>query len=151
LDPCFSLFTGPILLEDFQLIDKISQFDRERIPERVVHAQGYAAKGYFEVTNDVSHLTCADLFSSVGKRTPVTARFSTVIHPRGSSEGLRDPRGFAVKFYTEHGNWDLVGNNIPVFFQPDGISFPDLIHALKPDPITNKQEGWRLADYFSHW
>jgi catalase len=117
------LSTGPILLEDFQLVDKIAQFDRERIPERVVHAQGYAAKGYFEVTNDVSHLTCADLFSSVGKRTPVTARFSTVIHFRGSSEGLRDPRGFAVKFYTEQGNWDLVGKLFQILFSRFFLSF----------------------------
>jgi catalase len=119
-------------IPDYQLLEKLSQFDRERIPERVVHAQGYAAKGYFEVTHDITHLTCARVFSEVGKRTPVTTRFSTVIHPRGSSEGLRDPRGFSVKFYTEDGNWDLVGNNIPVFFVQDGMLFPDLIHALKP-------------------
>ncbi len=92
------------------------QFDRERIPERVVHARGATAKGYFEVTNDISHLTCADLFRSVGAKTDLIVRFSTVIGERGSPETLRDPRGFSVKFYTREGNWDLVGNNMPVFF-----------------------------------
>ena len=115
------------------------QFDRERIPERVVHARGASAKGFFETTHDVSHLTCADLFRSPGTQTPVIARFSTVIHERGSPETIRDPRGFAVKFYTREGNWDLVGNNMPVFFVRDGMKFPDMVHALKPNPVNHIQ------------
>ena len=126
------------------------QFDRERIPERVVHARGASAKGFFEVTHDISHLTCADLFRAPGVQTPVIARFSTVIHERGSPESIRDPRGFAVKFYTREGNWDLVGNNMPVFFIRDGMKFPDMVHALKPNPVNHIQEGWRIADFFSH-
>jgi catalase len=141
---------GPVLLEDYHFIEKIAQFDRERIPERVVHARGAAAKGFFEVTHDISHLTCADVFRAPGVQTPVIVRFSTVIHERGSPETLRDPRGFAVKFYTREGNWDLVGNNFPVFFIRDGIKFPDMVHALKPSPKTHIQEPWRIMDFFSH-
>ncbi|KDD77132.1 catalase [Helicosporidium sp. ATCC 50920] len=141
---------GPILLEDFELIEKLSNFDRERIPERVVHARGTVAHGYFEVTDDVSDLTCADFLRAPGVQTPLLVRFSTVIHERGSPETLRDPRGFAVKFYTREGNFDLVGNNLPVFFIRDGIKFPDMIHALKPNPKSHIQEGWRIADFFSH-
>eukprot|EP00891_Asterochloris_glomerata_P000316 jgi/Astpho2/316/Aster-02200 len=141
---------GPVLLEDFHLVEKIAQFDRERIPERVVHARGASAKGFFEVTHDISHLTCADVFRAPGVQTPVIVRFSTVIHERGSPETLRDPRGFAVKFYTREGNWDLVGNNFPVFFVRDGIKFPDMVHALKPNPKNHIQEDWRIADFFSH-
>lgn len=141
---------GPILLEDYHLIEKLAQFDRERIPERVVHARGATAKGFFEVTHDISHLTCADVFRAPGVQTPVITRFSTVIHERGSPETLRDPRGFAVKFYTREGNWDLVGNNMPVFFIRDGIKFPDMIHALKPNPKNHIQEWWRITDFFSH-
>jgi catalase len=141
---------GPVLLEDYHLLEKIAQFDRERIPERVVHARGASAKGFFEVTHDISHLTCADVFRAPGVQTPVITRFSTVIHERGSPETLRDPRGFAVKFYTREGNWDLVGNNFPVFFIRDGIKFPDMVHALKPNPKSHIQEGWRIADFFSH-
>ena len=115
------------------------QFDRERIPERVVHARGASAKGFFETTHDVSHLTCADLFRAPGTQTPLIARFSTVIHERGSPETIRDPRGFAVKFYTREGNWDLVGNNMPVFFVRDGMKFPDMVHALKPNPVNHIQ------------
>jgi len=126
------------------------QFDRERIPERVVHARGASAKGFFEVTHDVSHLTCADFLRAPGVQTPVIVRFSTVIHERGSPETLRDPRGFAVKFYTREGNFDMVGNNIPVFFIRDGMKFPDMVHALKPNPKNHIQEGWRIADFFSH-
>ncbi|KAK9865694.1 hypothetical protein WJX84_010221 [Apatococcus fuscideae] len=132
---------GPVLLEDFQLIEKVAQFNRERQPERVVHARGMTAKGYFELTHDISHLSCADLFTGVGKRTPVATRLSTVIHEKGSPETLRDVRGFATKFYTQEGNWDLVGNNFPVFFIRDGIQFPDLVHALKPNPRSHLQEG----------
>lgn len=103
-----------------------------------------------QVTHDISHLTCADVFRAPGVQTPVITRFSTVIHERGSPETLRDPRGFAVKFYTREGNWDLVGNNMPVFFIRDGIKFPDMIHALKPNPKNHLQEDWRIADFFSH-
>jgi len=141
---------GPILLEDYHLVEKLANFDRERIPERVVHARGASAKGFFEVTHDITHLTCADFLRAPGVQTPVIVRFSTVIHERGSPETLRDPRGFAVKFYTREGNWDLVGNNIPVFFIRDGMKFPDMIHALKPNPKNHIQEGWRIADFFSH-
>lgn len=141
---------GPILLEDYHLLEKIAQFDRERIPERVVHARGASAKGFFEVTHDISHLTCADFLRAPGVQTPVIVRFSTVIHERGSPETLRDPRGFAVKFYTREGNFDMVGNNMPVFFVRDGMKFPDMVHALKPNPKTHIQEMWRILDFFSH-
>lgn len=103
-----------------------------------------------QVTHDISHLTCADVFRAPGVQTPVITRFSTVIHERGSPETLRDPRGFAVKFYTREGNWDMVGNNMPVFFIRDGIKFPDMIHALKPNPKNHIQEWWRITDFFSH-
>ncbi|KAK4744014.1 hypothetical protein SAY87_010326 [Trapa incisa] len=141
---------GPVLLEDYQLIEKLANFERERIPERVVHARGASAKGFFEVTHDVSNLTCADFLRAPGVQTPVIVRFSTVIHERGSPETLRDPRGFAVRFYTREGNYDMVGNNFPVFFIRDAIDFPDTIHAFKPNPKTNVQEYWRILDYFSH-
>ncbi|CAK9869503.1 unnamed protein product [Sphagnum jensenii] len=141
---------GPILLEDYHLLEKIAQFDRERIPERVVHARGASAKGFFEVTHDISHLTCADFLRAPGVQTPLIVRFSTVIHERGSPETLRDPRGFAVKFYTREGNFDMVGNNFPVFFVRDGMKFPDMVHALKPNPKTHIQEIWRILDFFSH-
>ncbi|OWM70577.1 hypothetical protein CDL15_Pgr014250 [Punica granatum] len=141
---------GPVLLEDYQLIEKLANFTRERIPERVVHSRGASAKGFFEVTHDISNLTCADFLRAPGVRTPVIVRFSTVIHERGSPETLRDPRGFAVKFYTREGNFDLVGNNFPVFFIRDAMEFPDSIHAMKPNPKTNIQEYWRMLDYFSH-
>ncbi|KAK4534311.1 hypothetical protein CDCA_CDCA01G0336 [Cyanidium caldarium] len=141
---------GPVLLEDYHLLEKLANFDRERQPERVVHARGVVAKGYFEVTHDITNLTCADVFGEVGRRTPVAVRFSTVIHSRHSPETLRDPRGFAVKFYTREGIWDLVGNNFPVFFIRDAIKFPDLIHAFKPNPRTERQESWRILDFLSH-
>lgn len=141
---------GPVLLDDFHLIEKLARFDRERIPERVVHARGVGAHGEFESYGDLSTLTRAKLFSAKGKKTPVFVRFSTVIHPGGSPENLRDPRGFAVKFYTEEGNWDLVGNNLPVFFIRDAIKFPDMIHSLKPSPVTNQQDPNRFFDFFSH-
>ncbi|KAJ6773413.1 CATALASE [Salix purpurea] len=142
--------TGPILLEDYHLVEKIANFDRERIPERVVHARGASAKGFFEVTHDISNLSCADFLRAPGVQTPVIVRFSTVIHERGSPETLRDPRGFAVKFYTREGNFDLVGNNFPVFFVRDGMKFPDMVHALKPNPKSHIQENWRILDFFSH-
>jgi catalase len=141
---------GGILLEDFHLIEKLARFDRERIPERVVHARGTGAYGTFESYGDFSGLTRASVFSAKGKKTPMFVRFSTVIHPSGSPETLRDPRGFALKFYTDEGNWDLVGNNLPVFFIRDAIKFPDMVHSLKPSPITNKQDPNRFFDFFSH-
>lgn len=141
---------GPVLLDDFHLIEKLARFDRERIPERVVHARGVGAHGEFESYGDLSALTRAKLFSAKGKKTPAFVRFSTVIHPAGSPENLRDPRGFAVKLYTDEGNWDLVGNNLPVFFIRDAIKFPDMIHSLKPSPVTNQQDPNRFFDFFSH-
>ncbi|KAG9443102.1 hypothetical protein H6P81_018956 [Aristolochia fimbriata] len=141
---------GPILLEDYHLVEKIAAFHRERIPERVVHARGASAKGFFEVTHDITHLTCADLFRAPGVQTPLITRFSTVIHERGSPETIRDPRGFAIKFYTREGNWDLVGNNFPVFFIRDGMKFPDVIHAFKPNPKSHIQENWRILDFCSY-
>jgi catalase len=122
------------LLEDFILREKITHFDHERIPERIVHARGSAAHGYFECYEPMTRVTRASLFAEAGKRTPVFVRFSTVLGERGSADTPRDVRGFAVKFYTDEGNWDLVGNNIPVFFIQDAIKFPDLIHAAKPEP-----------------
>ncbi len=121
---------GPALLEDFVLREKITHFDHERIPERIVHARGSAAHGYFECYQSMAKVTRASIFAEAGKRTPVFARFSTVIGERGSADTARDVRGFAVKFYTDEGNWDLVGNNIPVFFIQDAMKFPDLIHAV---------------------
>lgn len=141
---------GPVLLEDTTLIEKLARFDRERMPERVVHARGTGAAGTFRATADLSDITKASLFGQPGKETPVFVRFSTVIHPAGSPEGLRDPRGFAVKFYTDQGNWDLVGNNLPVFFIRDAIQFPDMIHSLKPSPVTNKQDPNRSFEFFSN-
>ncbi|NTX64267.1 catalase [Myxococcus sp. CA051A] len=141
---------GGILLEDFHLIEKLARFDRERIPERVVHARGTGAYGVFESYGNFSNLTRASVFSSKGKKTPLFVRFSTVIHPSGSPETLRDPRGFALKFYTDEGNWDLVGNNLPIFFIRDAIKFPDMVHSLKPSPINNKQDPNRFFDFFSH-
>lgn len=142
---------GPMLLEDVHMINKNAQFNREKVPERVVHARGMVAKGFFEVTDDISHLTCADFLSDVGKQTPIAIRFSLVTHPAGSPESLRDTRGMAVKFYTQEGNYDLVGNNIPVFFIRDGMAFPDLVHALRPNPVTNIQEGWRILDFLVNY
>ncbi|GAB2632768.1 catalase [Streptomyces capparidis] len=145
---------GPATLENYQFLEKISHFDRERIPERVVHARGVTTYGYFEAygawgDEPISRYTRARLFQECGKRTPVAVRFSTVIGGRDSSEAARDPRGFAVKFYTEDGNWDLVGNNLGVFFIRDAIKFPDVIHALKPDPVTFEQQPWRIFDFMS--
>lgn len=146
---------GPVTLENYQLIEKISHFDRERIPERVVHARGTGAHGVFETYGTVggepiAKYTRAKLFQQNGKQTPVFVRFSSVIHGGHSPETLRDPRGFAVKFYTEDGNWDLVGNNLKVFFIRDAMKFPDMVHSLKPDPITNIQSGERIFDFMSN-
>jgi catalase len=141
---------GPILLEDYHLVEKLANFTRERIPERIVHARGASAKGFFEVTHDITHLTCADFLRAPGVQTPVIVRFSTVIHERGSPETKRDPRGFATKFYTREGNFDMVGNNFPIFFMRDAMQFPDVVHAFKPNPKSNIQENWRFLDYCSH-
>ncbi|KAI8597344.1 catalase [Dissophora ornata] len=140
---------GPILLQDFHLIDKLSHFDRERIPERVVHAKGAGAHGHFEVTSDLSKLTCAQFLQTLGTKTPVFARFSTVGGEKGSSDSARDPRGFAVKFYTEEGNWDMVGNNTPVFFIRDPLKFPDFIHTQKRNPQTNLKDPDAFWDFLS--
>src|SRR5260370_11396022 len=139
---------GPTLLEDFVLREKIMHFDHERIPERVVHARGFAAHGYFEVTNPLSDVSRADLFQRAGERTPVFARFSTVAGNKGSPDMARDVRGFAVKFYTKEGNWDLVGNNIPVFFIQDAIKFPDVIHAAKDEPDRGFPQAATAHDTF---
>ncbi|MFC5045189.1 catalase [Aquimarina hainanensis] len=140
---------GPVLLQDIHLIEKLAAFDRERIPERVVHARGTGAFGYFEATADMSAYTKAAPFQKVGKKTDLAVRFSTVAHGKGSSETARDPRGFAVKFYTEEGNYDIVGNNLPIFFIRDAIKFPDFIHTVKPSPVTNKQDPNRFFDFWS--
>ncbi len=139
---------GPTLLEDFILREKITAFDHERIPERVVHARGSAAHGYFECTMDLTKLTAAAPLSTVGKRTPVFVRFSTVAGERGSADLARDVRGFAVKFYTEQGNWDIVGNNMPVFFIQDAMKFPDLVHAVKPEPHHGMPQAGSAHDTF---
>ena len=128
---------GPILLQDYILHEKMAHFNRERIPERVVHAKGAGAYGTFTVTHDITSYTRAKLFSEIGKQTRVFVRFSTVGGEKGSADTERDPRGFAVKFYTEDGNWDLVGNNTPVFFVKDPKKFGDFIHTQKRDPRTN--------------
>jgi len=141
---------GSVLLEDVQLIQKLQRFARERIPERVVHPRGTGAHGYFVASKDYSKVTSAAPFQAEGKKTPVFVRFSSVIHSKGSPETVRDPRGFATKFYTDEGNWDLVGNNLPVFFIRDAIKFPDMVHSLKPSPITNIQDANRVFDFFSH-
>jgi catalase len=143
-------YGGPVLLQDFHLVEKLARFDRERIPERVVHARGVGAFGEFESAADLSALTEASLLAARGKKTPVFVRFSTVVHSAGSPETLRDPRGFAVKFYTDQGNWDLVGNNLDVFFIRDAMKFPDMVHSLKPSPVTNQQDPNRFFDFFSN-
>ena len=145
---------GPATLENYHFLEKISHFDRERIPERVVHARGFVCYGEFEADGKIgdepaAKYTRAKIFAQKGKRTPLAIRFSTVIGGRDSSEVARDPRGFAVKFYTEDGNWDLVGNNLAVFFIRDAIKFPDVIHSLKPDPVTFRQEPNRIFDFMS--
>lgn len=140
---------GSTLLQDVHLIQKLQRFARERIPERVVHARGTGAHGEFVVTQAIPDLTIASLFAESGKKTPVFVRFSTVIHGNHSPETLRDPRGFATKFYTDQGNWDLVGNNLPVFFIRDAIKFPDMVHSLKPSPVNNMQDPNRVFDFMS--
>ncbi|MBD9379956.1 catalase [Achromobacter sp. ACM02] len=139
---------GPALLKDFILREKITHFDHERIPERIVHARGSAAHGYFECYKPLTDLTAASLFAEAGKRTPVFVRFSTVAGERGSKDTARDVRGFAVKFYTDEGNWDLVGNNMPVFFIQDAMKFPDLVHAVKPEPHHGMPQAASAHDTF---
>ncbi|MGS1011780.1 catalase [Achromobacter anxifer] len=139
---------GPALLKDFILREKITHFDHERIPERIVHARGSAAHGYFECYKSLADLTAASLFAQAGKRTPVFVRFSTVAGERGSKDTARDVRGFAVKFYTDEGNWDLVGNNMPVFFIQDAMKFPDLVHAVKPEPHHGMPQAASAHDTF---
>jgi len=139
---------GPALLEDFILREKLTHFDHERIPERIVHARGSAAHGFFEAYESLSDLTRAAPFQEAGKITPVFVRFSTVAGERGSKDTARDARGFAVKFYTDEGNWDLVGNNIPVFFIQDAMKFPDLVHAVKPEPHNQMPQAASAHDTF---
>ena len=139
---------GPTLLEDFILREKITHFDHERIPERIVHARGSAAHGFFEAYEALPQLTRATVFAAAGKITPVFVRFSTVAGERGSADTARDARGFAVKFYSDEGNWDLVGNNIPVFFIQDAMKFPDLIHAVKPEPHNQMPQAASAHDTF---
>ncbi|MEA9392544.1 catalase [Acerihabitans sp. TG2] len=140
---------GPLMLDDYQLIEKLAHFNRENIPERRVHAKGSAAYGTFTVTQDIRHLTQAALFAEVGKKTPIFLRFSTVGGERGSADSARDPRGFALKFYTEEGNWDIVGNNTPVFFIRDPLKFPDFIHTQKRHPQTNLKSPQMMWDFWS--
>ena len=140
---------GPVLLQDFMLQENLAHFVRERIPERVVHAKGSGAYGTFTVTQDISQFTLAQLFSVIGNSCKVFTRFSTVGGEKGSADTARDPRGFAVKFYTEQGNWDLVGNNTPVFFIKDAKKFPDFIHTQKRDPKTNLKNHTSMWDYWS--
>ena len=140
---------GPIVFEDFLLFEKMAHFNRERIPERVVHAKGSGAHGHFEVTADISKYTTAKLFNAVGKSTPTFIRFSTVGGEKGSADTERDPRGFALKFYTEEGNWDMTGNNTPVFFIRDPLKFGDFIHTQKRDPQTNLKSPTMMWDFWS--
>jgi len=140
---------GPILLQDTALVEHLAQFDRERIPERVVHAKGAGAFGYFEVTHDITQYTKAVVFNKIGKRTPIGIRFSTVGGESGSADTVRDPRGFAVKFYTKQGNWDLVGNNTPIFFIRDPILFPSFIHTQKRNPATHLKDPDMFWDFIS--
>jgi catalase len=140
---------GPLLLQDHYVIQKMAQFNRERVPERVVHAKGGGAHGFFEVTEDVSHWCKADFLSNIGKRTPVFARFSAVAGELGSADTVRDPRGFALKLYTDEGNYDLVGNNTPVFFMRDPTKFQDFIHSQKRMPDTNRRSNDAQWDYWT--
>ena len=140
---------GPALLQNVWLIEKLAHFNRERIPERIVHAKGSGAFGTFTVTNDITRYTKASIFAKVGKKTDVFMRFSTVAGERGAADTERDVRGFAMKFYTDEGNWDLVGNNTPVFFIRDPLKFPDFIHTQKRDPKTNLRSNTAMWDFWS--
>ncbi|UUV98227.1 catalase [Vagococcus luciliae] len=140
---------GPVLIQDVHLLEKLAHFNRERVPERVVHAKGAGAHGVFKVTNDVSHYTKANFLSEVGKETDMFIRLSTVAGELGAADTLRDPRGFAIKFYTEEGNYDLVGNNTPIFFIRDPLKFPDFIHTQKRDPRTHLKSPTAMWDFWS--
>ncbi|WP_417516191.1 catalase [Minwuia sp.] len=140
---------GPILMQDYQLLEKLAHQNRERIPERVVHAKGWGAHGTFTVTNDITKYTKAAIFSEVGKQTEMLSRFSTVAGESGAADAERDVRGFSMKFYTEEGNWDMVGNNTPVFFIRDPYKFPDFIHTQKRHPKTNLRSNTAQWDYWS--
>ncbi|XP_026706610.1 catalase isoform X1 [Athene cunicularia] len=140
---------GPLLVQDVVFTDEMAHFDRERIPERVVHAKGAGAFGYFEVTHDITQYCKAKVFEHVGKRTPIAIRFSTVAGESGSADTVRDPRGFAMKFYTEEGNWDLVGNNTPIFFIRDALLFPSFIHSQKRNPQTHLKDPDMMWDFWS--
>ncbi len=140
---------GPVVFEDYLLFEKMAQFNRERIPERVVHAKGAGAFGTFTVTHDITKYTSAKLFNAIGKQTELLARFSTVAGEKGSADTARDPRGFSVKFYTEEGNWDMTGNNTPIFFVRDGMKFGDFIHSQKRVPKTNLRSATMMWDFWS--
>ncbi len=140
---------GPVLLQDVWLLEKLAHFDREVIPERRMHAKGSGAYGTFTVTHDITKYTRAKIFSQIGKKTPLFARFTTVAGERGAADAERDIRGFALKFYTEEGNWDMVGNNTPVFFLRDPLKFPDLNHAVKRDPKTNMRSAENNWDFWT--
>ena len=140
---------GPVLMQDYQLLEKLAHQNRERIPERTVHAKGWGAHGTFTVTNDITEYTRAAIFSKVGKKTPMISRFSTVAGEMGAADAERDVRGFSMKFYTEEGNWDMVGNNTPVFFVRDPYKFPDFIHTQKRHPRTNLRSPTAMWDFWS--
>ena len=140
---------GPVLMQDYQLLEKLAHQNRERIPERVVHAKGWGAHGVLTITNDITQYSKAKVFSEVGKKTEMFARFSTVAGELGAADAKRDVRGFALKFYTEEGNWDLVGNNTPVFFIRDPYKFPDFIHTQKRHPRTNLRSNTAAWDFWS--
>lgn len=141
---------GPVLMQDYALLEKLARFNRERIPERVVHAKGAGAKGYFKLTHDMSAYTKADLFNGEGKKTPVRVRFSQVAGESGYPDTIRDVRGFAIKFYTTEGNYDIVGNNTPIFFINDPLKFPDFIHSQKRDPQTHLRDNEMQWDFWAH-
>src|SRR5690606_8297488 len=140
---------GPVLLQDYQLLEKLAHQNRERIPERVVHAKGWGAYGTLTITRDLSDYSVAKVFSEVGKKTDLLLRFSTVAGELDAADAERDVRGFAIKFYTEDGNWDLVGNNTPVFFVRDPLKFPDFIHTQKRHPRTNLRSATAMWDFWS--
>ena len=140
---------GPLLMQDYALIEKLAHQNRERIPERTMHAKGSGAHGTFTVTHDISKYTKADIFNKIGKQTPLFLRFSTVAGERGAADAERDVRGFAIKFYTQEGNWDLVGNNTPIFFVADPYKFPDFAHTQKRDPRTNLRNPTAMWDFWS--
>ncbi|WP_371153483.1 catalase [Jannaschia sp. 2305UL9-9] len=140
---------GPLLVEDHALFEKLAHQNRERIPERTVHAKGWGLQGKFTVTHDITQYTCADMFSAVGKTTEVLSRWSTVAGERGAADAERDVRGFSLKFYTEQGNWDMVGNNTPIFFVRDAYKFPDFIHTQKRHPKTNMRSPEAMFDFWA--